>query len=177
MDPTISFQKSYLFSLLLAESLSIKYPEWKGNVILINGERIKMMSHTRNNVLSNLKLYKEGRIIFKERQNILTIMKENYNATFITNQWCNDFNYATLELMHCGFPILHNSEGWDNIGYYYSTNKWEEAITLLVNILQTHAENISIYNTQVKSLLWHHSIYNPDIQHKWKEIIESSIKK
>ncbi len=173
MDPNISFQKASLYSLLLAEAYHKKYPEWLGNVIIINGDRLNLNSNSKNFILENLSLFKQKRIKLFGRKSIHTVLSENPSATFITCQWNNAFNYMTFELMYCGFPIVHNSDGWEAFGYNYSINKWDEAIETLHNALKNHNQNKHIYKVHTNNLLWKHSIYNPDIQKDWKQILST----
>jgi len=171
MDPNISFQKCYFYSLLLIEAFSKKYPEWKGKVQVINGDRTKLEMNSFNMVLPSLSLYKANRIILHGRKNIHTILKENRSACFITHQWNNDFNYMTLELLYCNYPILHNSDGWDQFGYHYSINKWNDAIETMHNALKNHNDKLNIYKTHAANLIWKHSVHNPEIQAEWKTIL------
>lgn len=171
MDPNISFQKCYFYSLLLCEAFSKKYPEWQGTVHIINGDRLKLEMNSLNFILPSLSLYKDNRIILHNRKNIHTILKDHSSSCFITHQWNNDFNYMTLELLYCNYPILHNSEGWDKFGYSYSINKWENAIETLYNALKNHKDNLNIYKTHAANLIWKHSIHNTEIQNEWKTIL------
>ena len=171
MDPNISFQKCYFYSLLLIEAFAKKYPEWTGKVQVINGDRTKIEMNSTNFVLPSLSLYKNNRIVLHGRKNIHTIIKENRSACFITHQWNNDFNYMTLELLYCNYPILHNSDGWDNFGYHYSINKWNDAIETMRNALENHKENLNIYKTHAANLIWKHSVHNPEIQAEWKTLL------
>jgi hypothetical protein len=172
MDPNISFQKCYFYSLLLCEAFSKKYTEWQGKVHIINGDRLKIEMNSNNLVLPSLTLYTKNRIVLHGRKNIHTILKEHKSSCFITHQWNNDFNYMTLELLYCNYPILHNSEGWDDFGYHYSINKWDEAIKTMYNALVNHKVNLNIYKTHAANLIWKHSIHNPDIQSEWKTILQ-----
>lgn len=171
MDPNISFQKCYFYSLLLVEAFSRKYTEWRGKVIIINGDRLHIQPHAKNNILPALQLYKADRVQLLGRKNIHTILRENRSACFITHQWNNDFNYMTLELLYCNYPILHNSEGWSEFGYHYDINRWETAISVAANALQNHLANLNIYKTHSANLIWRHSIHNPEIQKQWREIL------
>jgi hypothetical protein len=172
-DPNISFQKSYFYSLLLAEAFYKDYPEWKGNIILINGDKLQLQINATHFILENLSLYKENRVKLLPRQPIYDTLDNNKSSIFITHQWNNAFNYMTLELMYRGFPVLHNSDGWEDFGYYYSINNWNKAKELLYNTMRYHKDNISLYKSHTNLLLWKHSIHNPDIQSSWKTIIES----
>ena len=79
----------------------------------------------------------------------------------------------TLELMHGNYPILHNSDGWEAYGYYYSINQWATAIQTLYVALTCHKENMNIYKTHASQLIWKHSIYHPDMQQEWRSILSS----
>jgi len=171
VDPNISFQKCTFYSLLLVEAFSKKYPEWKGNVQIINGDRLKLSSNAHNNLLPYLELYRSGRVALYERKKIHTILTENRSACFLTHQWNNAYNYMTLELMYANFPIVHNSDGWETYGYHYSLNEWDNAIETLANAIQNHQTNMNIYQTHATRLMWKHSIHNPDIQRRWKELV------
>jgi hypothetical protein len=171
MDPNISFQKCSFYSILLAEAFSRKYPEWLGKVHIINGDRLKMVGNVTNFVLPSLSLYKNGRIILHGRKTIHTILRENRSACFMTHQWNNDFNYMTLELLYCNYPILHNSSGWDMFGYYYDINKWNDAIQTLYRAISSHYDNLNIYKSHAANLIWKHSIHNPEIHQEWRHIL------
>ena len=172
MDPNISFQKCYFYSLLLCEAFSKKYPEWQGKVQIINGDKIKIDANSLNFVLPSLTLHKKNRIVLHGRKNIHTILKDHRSSCFITHQWNNDFNYMTLELLYCNYPILHNSEGWDKFGYVYSINKWDEAIETMYNAFKNHKYNMNIYKTHAANLIWTHSIHNPEVQSAWRKILD-----
>lgn len=172
MDPNISFQKCYFYSLLLVEAFSKKYTEWKGKVHIINGDKLKIDTNSFNFVLPSLSLYKNNRIVLHGRKSIHTILKDHRSSCFITHQWNNDFNYMTLELLYCNYPILHNSDGWDKFGYHYSINKWDNAIETLHNALKDHKKNLNIYKTHAANLIWKHSVHNPEIQSEWATILQ-----
>lgn len=171
MEPNISFQKYAFYTLLLIEAFSKAHPEWKGKVQVINGDRMKITANAMNNVLSNLTMYQTDRIILHPRKKIHTILKENRSACFLTHQWNNDYNYMTLELLYCNYPILHNSEAWNNFGYYYSINQWEKSIETLYIALKEHKNNMQIYKTHASNLIWNHSIHNPSIQSRWRDLL------
>jgi len=168
MDPNISFQKCYFYSLLLVEAFARQHPEWKGKVVIVNGDRITMQARGRNFILPSLSLYRTGRVVLTCRKNIHTILKENRSACFLTHQWNNDFNYMTLELLYCRYPILHNSEGWKEFGYSYSIDRWKEALETLYKAMRHHEQNLPVYQTHAANLIWKHSIHHPVTQAEWR---------
>lgn len=173
MDPNISFQKSYFYPLLLTEAFYRKYPNWKGNVIIYNGDRLNYQNHFKASVLPNLTLNKDNKIKYNGRKTINQIFEEYPSSLFITHQWNNSFNYMTFELMYREYPLLHNSDGWEDYGYHYSINNWDKAIDTLYNAIKNHRQNLNIYRSHAQQLIWNHSMYNPEIRNEWLKIIES----
>ena len=171
MDPNISFQKCFFYPLLLLEAYSKKHPEWKGKIHVINGDRIKMSGNAHHTFLSSLSLFHASRIILYPRKTIHTALKEHRSACFFTHQWNNEYNYMTLELLYCNYPILHNSEGWSPYGYYYSINQWEKAIEQVHRAISAHQVNRYIYQTHAAQLIWKHSVHHPRIQERWRAIL------
>lgn len=173
MDPNISFQKCTFYSLLLAEAYARSHPEWKGKVHIINGDRLNICSYAHNILLPALTLYQQGRIHLYGRQRIHEILATHRSACFITHQWNNEYNYMTLELLYCHYPILHNSTAWSPYGYYYSIDDWENAIQTLHRALTSHQENLAMYRVHAARLIAQHSIYDPTIRRRWKAILDS----
>jgi len=174
MDPNISFQKCSFYSVLLADAYARRHPEWKGTLHIVNGDRLHLQSHAKNQLLPALTLHQQGRIRYTGRKRIHEILEEHRSACFITHQWNNDYNYMILELMYCQYPILHHSEGWKDYGYAYSIDRWDEAVDLLHTALTRHKDNLPVYKSHVAQLLQRHSIYDPEVRRRWKGILDAS---
>jgi hypothetical protein len=170
-EPNLSFQKTCLFPLLLANEFAQLCPEWKGKVYLLNTERMSKNTYMSQTVLPNLFLQKKGRIVHEGRSGIRSIMERHSTALFIANQYNNDYNYMTLELMECDFPVLHNSSGWSQFGYYWSTSKWQESLTILAKAFQLHGSQLGPYRSHAKQLQWKHSPWNPVNREEWSKLL------
>ena len=177
MDPGISFQKCAFYSLLLAEGYARRHPEWKGILHVINGDRLHLNAHAKNQVLPALTLHQQGRIRYYSRKRIHEVLTEYPSACFLTHQWNNDYNYLTLELMYCMFPVLHNGEGWRDYGYSYDVHRWEEALQTLHLAMTSHKENCIVYRSHAAQLIQRHSIHDPDVRRRWKDILEQTVGK
>ena len=171
-DPSISFQKCSFYSILLVEAFARAHPEWKGKLHIVNGDRLKLSANAFNKVIHQLQIYQMNRLILYPRKKINQIMADHRSACFITHQWNNSYNYMTLELISYQYPILHNSEGWEQYGYYYSINDWSNAINILYHTLMNHKEQLPIYKSHAANLIWKHNIHNPEIQERWAIILK-----
>lgn len=170
IEPNISFQKSYFFPLILANTFSERNPDWNGNVYVLNADVILKNVHAKYNYLSKLTLGDRLKFI-KERKTISQITNEYPSAFMICHQYNNDFNYMLLELLYLGFPVLHSSFAWKQFGYYWSEQDFENSLLALSSSMKSHHNNIQKYISQSRELYWHHSIYNPENQRKWMELI------
>ena len=171
VEPNISFQKHALYPLLLVEAFARRCSEWRGRVILMNYDTLERSAHFKHEILPSLTSL-SGRIVTKGRETIVDVLRANPHALFVTHNVNNDYNYMLFELMDRGFPALHTSVGWKEYGYYWSTDRWEEAQLLLFDVLQSHGEKEAAYRCDAKQLAWQHSPWNPTNQILWAEILE-----
>jgi hypothetical protein len=74
--------------------------------------------------------------------------------------------------MYAGYPVLHNCDAWKEYGYYYPNVNTILGAKQLHEAVLYHGERFEAYKSHIKALLWRHSIYNPDIQKAWKELLE-----
>jgi hypothetical protein len=172
LEPNISFQKCSLVPLMILEAWYRKHKDWKGEVVVINGERLLLIPFFRESIWKNLELVKDGRVTMKGRMDILSILNTYGSAIPVCHQWNNEYNYMVLEYFWSGYPVLHNASDWAEFGYYYKDSGIQEAAELVETVRQKHRENLEIYKAHAKALAWRHSPYNPDVQKRWKEIAE-----
>lgn len=171
MEPNISFQKTALVPIVAVERWFRKHPDWKGEIIVYNGERLNMTPFFHDTLLPTLDLQKAGKITFKGRSDIISILKEYPSATFLLHQWNNEYNYMLFELMWAGYPVLHNAKTWESFGYYYNSSDLDEMGNLYDNIREKHTERQETYRSHARALAWKHSPYNPEVQKGWAEIL------
>lgn len=172
LEPNISFQKCSLVPLLMIEAWFRKNPEWKGKVILTNGERLMLIPFFRESVWNNLELVKAGRVETQGRMSILKLLEQHPSAIPVCWQMNNEYNYMVLEYMWSGFPVLHNSGDWDKYGYYYGSI--EEGVKQIETIRRVHYESLEIFKAGARQLAWNLSPYNPSIHKKWGEVLGDS---
>jgi hypothetical protein len=173
MDPNISFQKYAFYTLLLAEAFAKAHPEWKGHVHVINGDRLRLSANALNRFLPCLTTLWPSRIQLHGRKTFHTILRDHPSCCFLTHQWNNAYNYMLLEALHCHYPVLHNSDGWLEYGYSYSTEQWPKAIDTLYRALKDHHDRLPVYRAHAAQLIQKHSIHDPDIRRRWAAILST----
>lgn len=171
MEPNISFQKTCLIPLMILEQWYRKNPNWKGQVVVVNGERIMQTNFFKENIYNQLDIVKAGHVKMVGRMDMVSIMKTYPNATFLCHQVNNEFNYMLLELLWCGFPVVHNANAWNEFGYFYQSSDIHAGAELVEMIRQRHHERIEVYKSHAKTLAWKHSPYNPDVHRAWFKLL------
>jgi len=169
-EPNISFQKSAIIPILALERWYRKNPTWNGQVVVMNGERLLMVPFFKENIWDTSELVKDGKIIMIGRNDIQKTMEIYPYATFLLHQVNNEYNYMTLELLHNGYPVLHNADSWKDHGYYYEGSDLH-GIGKMLEQTRIHEQILETYKSHAQTLIWTHSPYNPSVQKKWNEII------
>jgi hypothetical protein len=171
MEPNISFQKTAVIPLLVAEEYARLYPEQSFDVVVINGDRLLASGYYKNTIEPCLDLASQGRISYVARNDMISVMKAYPHATAICHHVNNEFNYMVLEFLYAGFPVLHNCKAWSPFGYFYPDNDTVAGAKQLDAALKNHHERLEAYKSHAKALLWRHSIYNPDMQAAWLKLL------
>lgn len=169
-EPNISFQKSAIIPILALERWYRKNKKWDGQVVVMNGERLLMVPFFKENIWDTLELVKDGKITMIGRNDIQKTMEIYPYATFLLHQVNNEYNYMTLELLHNGYPVLHNAHTWKHHGYYYEGSDLD-GIGKMLDQTRIHEQILETYKSHAQTLIWTHSPYNPSVQAKWNEII------
>ena len=170
LEPNISFQKSSLVPLMILETWFRRNPGWKGEVVVVNGERLMMIPFFRECIWNKLDLVKAGRVKMKGRMDILSILNTYPSAIPVCNQWNNEYNYMVLEYFSSGYPVLHNASDWSSYGYYYKDADLKAGADLIDTVRGSHKANFEIYKAHARALTWRHSPYNPEVQQRWETI-------
>jgi hypothetical protein len=171
LEPNISFQKTGLVPILIAE-MNYRKNKRPLNVIVGNGDRFMNNPFFVQTILPSLELVKDNKIDFTGRKEIITILQDYPHATAICNQWNNQYNYMTLEYLISGFPVIHNSPDWHDVGYYYKDNNVDAGELALQRSITQHSSSLEQYRSGAEILRWRHSPYNPDIQKAWQELLK-----
>jgi len=176
VEPNISFQKTAFIPLLIAESYSRAHPDSKLQVVVLNGDRLLASGYYKNTIEPCLDIATKGFIQYAGRNDILSILKAYPHATAICHHMNNEFNYMVLEFLHAGFPVIQNCRAWEKFGYFYPDNSVKDGVIQLEDALMRHHEKLETYKSHSRALTWRHSIYNPDVQKAWLELLEGSVK-
>jgi len=171
LEPNISFQKCSLVPLMILEAWFRKNPDWKGEVVIINGERLNMIPFFKESIWNTLDIVKAGRVKIRPRMDILTLLKEFPSAIPICHQINNEYNYMILEYFISGYPVLHNAPLCKDLGYYYENSDTKEGAKMLNYILTEHDNNISEYHKRNDIVLQRYHADNQELIETYDKLI------
>ena len=118
-EPNISIHKTSLVPLFICQRIYDKYPD------LVDGIDIYC---TQKNIeigaeCLKFKILQKGLVKFKSRPILLDVLHElktqKKNIVIISHNIMNDMNFLHMELIHFGYPVIHNCLPYSSNGLYY----------------------------------------------------------
>ncbi len=154
LEPNINFVKTAHIPMLIAEEAFRRAPDLIEHVMVTNALHLK--THLGfSTFIGNLDLQNtpaaDGRpmISFEGRQNTPYFMSQNADAV-ISHQWISVPNYSHYDLIHLGYPIVHNVPELHDagVGYYYEGFDALEGATMLEACLRWHDTSIGEWDRE-----------------------------
>jgi hypothetical protein len=108
-----------------------------------NGKDL-MSNFEFNGHLKYLDIVKEKKIFMESRYNTPYFLADHTDIV-LSHQWGNPLNYAYLDALHFGYPLIHNADMVQDMGYYYNDFNVLEGAKQLINALEKHDENHEVY--------------------------------
>lgn len=185
-EPNISVMKWALPSLLIAEKTHRTYRNISHVYITnINNNKKDQSTTTTantantandfnfeqfNNICRELDLFHDKKLSVEGRYVTLEFMSKHCDIA-ISHQWENPLNYLYLDLAWMGWPILHNAELCQDIGYYYEGFNYADGSEKLNDILTNHDANAEHYRMKNRQLIDMYLPTNLSLQEKYKNLI------
>lgn len=173
LEPNISYCKSGWLPLIICEKFYLDFPSKVGNVYLFNTPSSRP---TAIGMIESLKLHEDKKIQQMDRypiNEILPFLANKKNPViFIAHSINSPLNYAYFDVMHSGFPLIHNSKYMKQAGAGYYYNTLFEGAAHISKIL-TDFEPAS-YLKQSREYLTRFQEYNPVNLEKFRRLLPAS---
>lgn len=171
LEPNISVMKNSILPMIAIDS-AYKSGATIEQVILFSSEKIRF-SETFKSLVSKTKLAKDGIMLANARKNTIDVI--NNMIDFVVSwQWENNLNYLWLELAWLGYPILHNGNLCQDIGYYWEGFSVESAEKQILNILQYHNDNENYLRDNRKNI-HRYTHENDNLKKDYLRLIENLV--
>lgn len=160
-EPNINLVKTCHISMLIAEEAYRRDPSRIDRVMVMNSEHMKEREAFKT-FIANLDIFhakaeSDGLpvISFEPRFNTPWVMSAHGDVV-ISHQWITAANYSHYDLLHLGYPIVHNVPEMEDagVGYYYRGFDAIEGAARLRECLRDHDDhNRGEYNANARAFL------------------------
>lgn len=174
-EPNVNIYKFSMYPILITEDLYRHKPGLIDKVKITNSNKIKIHKEFVH-LMNKLDIIKDKKMTFESRFPMPWFLSEHTDVV-LAHQWENALNYAYLDAIYMGYPIVHNAHLIKNMGYYYNGFDISEGKDMLEYAISEHDKNIEEYNEKNKKLLFNFSTDNLDIVKKYDILIENLMDK
>ena len=168
LEPNLNMTKNCIPSILAVEEAFRIDPE-SFNKLNVYCSRVLRDKNYFKSFIWNLDLQKNSKVVFNGRRTVSKIFAKECSVV-VSHQLLNALNYTYLEALHCGIPLIHNSEFIKEAGYYYPDYETQTAGRLLSLALSNHGSNMESYMKSAKSVINKYSPQNPQIIKQYKKL-------
>lgn len=164
-EPNLNVTKTCQCPLLIMDSFYRKHPERLQKCFIFCSRQL-LEHKSFKDYVSFLQIVKDEKVEFYPRMAFPEIMKQmkdkRLNPVLIGHQIYNDQNYMSLEALHLGYPIVHNSPSMQNGGFFYPEFSLHAAVEQLETISTEFfkPEFYSGYQARARKVLADHSTGN-----------------
>ena len=146
-EPNISTIKSGIIPMMIAEDLQRRRPDCIGHVHMLNS--MHMLEQTSFNFLAQgLDLHTNHKLTIGAREYFVPFMAAHAQIV-ICHQLDCDQNYLYLDALHAGYPLVHNSERFRHLGYFYPGSEIQAGAEILEFAIANHDANLVAYRSDV----------------------------
>lgn len=121
-------------------------------------------------IASSLQMQRDKKLGFDPRWTVVSLLG-NFAEMIISHQWGNPLNYAYLDVVYFGYPLVHNAHLCQDIGYYYSDFNLKDGGDLIVKAAKTHKDNKG-YMEEQRKIISRYTIENQNIIDQYKNLLD-----
>lgn len=158
LEPNIDVVKFCMYPILIAEELYRQDKTLFNHLYVTNSDQIKLNKYFIK-LMNHLDIVKDKIATFESRY-ITPYFLSKYTDVVISHQWENPLNYAYLDTLYLGYPLIHNAHMIKDAGYYYDGQDIEQGSLMLKYALTEHDKHIDEYNFKNKMVLKRYSTDN-----------------
>lgn len=117
-----------------------------------------------------LEINKDKKLVFDTRWPVSNLLGLKADM-IISHQWGNPLNYAYLDVVYFGYPLIHNAHLCQDIGYYYPDFELKKAGDLMVHAARSHKGDLD-YMARNRQIISRYTAENKAMVEQYKNLIE-----
>lgn len=145
-EPNISPIKMGTIPFMICEAAFSERPNRIEKVMYLNGHHMASQN-TFINLVKQFSLYEKGKLTIAARDVFSHVMSIQSNMVISHQLECNQ-NYLYLDTLYGNYPLIHNSDLFSDVGYYYPHNDIAAGLDQLWTALNEHDENLEFIKVQ-----------------------------
>jgi hypothetical protein len=151
LEPNLCTVKTCHLPMLLADVAHRRAPHFIEYLRVFNAmkqkDHVNFVAYARS-----LDLVKQGLATFEGRFPIFEVMTDMADAV-ISHHWENGQNYLYYEMLHAGFPLIHNSDFLGGCGYRYTSYDPEDGAMALLQAFSSHDATLESYRAEADAFV------------------------
>lgn len=159
-EPNLNVVKTSLTPMMIADLVYRKHPESIEMVHICSTDRFVSQS-TFLSFAWALDITRKGVASYEARFDTPSFM-HHYGDIVVSHQWENEINNLYYDLLYGGYPWVHNSPRFKDVGYYYPDFDAQAGAQALEQALFHHDAQIEDYTAKGKIKIQEVSPSNPD---------------
>jgi hypothetical protein len=174
MEPNLNVLKYAMIPMLAAEDLyRRKGNEGYGLFIVASGDRLMKNDYHRKCLLKlDLNSSNPYKIQYLKRRPVTQLLAE-FTSVVVSHQWENPLNYAYLDALYFGYPLVHNAPMVKDLGYYYEGFNAGECATQIDKALSSHDNDFFSYVTETHQKLKRYTPTNEKVVEHYRKLLEN----
>lgn len=173
MEPNMNVVKFSMVPMLMVEMLYRKVGDVFDMLTIAGGDKILKNNYYKR-IIANLDIVKSKppKIKYIARYPVTTLLS-NETDVIISHQWENPLNYAYLDALYYGYPLIHNADFIKDAGYYYEGFNILQGSEILEDVLANHDKRIEEYKDKNNQILDRYIATNPKLVNTYKKLIDN----
>lgn len=159
MEPNMSVAKHFLFPLMVAEEFLRQKNDFK-YLYLMCAEKFRNHPNLMD-ILKTTELKAQKKVSAESRYPTLTTLNR-WADVVLSFQWENPLNYLYLDVAWWGWPVVHNADYCQDIGYFYHEFDVQEATAALKYAFDHHAADAG-YKERMRQRIRRYTSENPQL--------------
>ena len=170
MEPNHNVVKFCLYPILIAEEAYRLQPDKIAFLHVTNAERLAKNSPDFVAIMSQLDIVRQHKAAFVGRYETPQFLSEMTDV-MISHQWENPLNYFYLEVCWQGYPLVHNSDLCQDLGYYYAQNDVQAGCRQLLRAIADHDDQWESYRERQRRLIARYLPANASVVAEYEDLL------
>jgi len=150
-EPNLSPIKMGLIPMQICDVAERLSPGLVAKVHFMNGDK-SLNQRTFIAFMQNSCLYQAGKNIIAARDFFAHVMARGANLV-VSHQLDCEQNYLYLDALYGGYPLIHNSPMFRDVGYYYDASDVGAGAQALLRAVATHDRDFDLYMKNARSVI------------------------